>query len=104
MPGVARKDKKDTVHSPHGIGPNCSVENIYHTDQGSDNVFVNNIGVVREGDKMEQHPNVGCDAHSPTLTKYSSNVYANNKKLGRKDDEYDGHVITSASTTVFANS
>ena len=104
MPGVVRKDKKDSVFSPHGLGVFCDTPTIYHTDEGSSNVFVNNKGVVREGDKMEKHPNTGCNDHQPGLTKYSSNVYANNKKLGRKDDEYDGHKIITASDNVFANS
>lgn len=104
MPAVARKDKKDSVSSPHGSGSNCESPNVYHTDAGSSNVFANNIGVVREGDTMEVHPNSGCAPHAPGLSTYSSNVYVNNKRIGRKGDEYSSHYIITGSGDVFANS
>ena len=105
MTGVARKGGTDTVHSPDGSGNHCKSESIQATNEGSGDVFVNNIGVVREGDKMKAHPEAGdCANHEPTLSTFSNNVYANNKKIGRLNDEYSGHVITSASTNVFANS
>ena len=104
MTGVARKSGKDTVKSPDGSGDHCRSPSTQATDEGSGDVFVNNIGVVREGDKMKAHPEAGdCASHAPTLSTFSGNVYANNKKLGRLNDEYSGHVISSASGDVFAN-
>lgn len=107
MPAVARKDGTDSVKSPHGSGDECKSETTYHTDAGSSDVYVNNIGVVREGDVMEGHPKPGCVTHKPTLKKFSSKVYVNGKRLGRKDDVYvlDGdHPIISGSENVFDGS
>jgi uncharacterized Zn-binding protein involved in type VI secretion len=106
MTGIARKDKKDTVHTPDGTGANCASPSTYHTNIGSDNVFVENIGAVREGDAMEEHPEVGCSNHSPTLSTFSNNVYVNGKRVGRIGDAYGegkDHIIQTGATTVFAN-
>lgn len=103
MPAVARKDKRDSVKSPHGVGPDCIGATTYKTDEGSDNVFVNGYGVVREGDKMEEHPKPGCVNHAPTLKSFSSKVYVNGKRLGRFGDAYieaGNHVISSGSENV----
>lgn len=107
MPAVARKDKRDQVTSPHGTGPECESETIYHTDEGSDNVFINKIGVVREGDKMEAHPKPGCTTHTPTLKSFSAKVYVNGKRIGRIGDAYilEGvHPIKTGSSNVFDGS
>lgn len=107
MPAVARKDKEDSVESPHGTGDECKTKATYHTDAGSSDVFVNSIGVVREDDAMESHPKPGCVAHQPTLKSFSSKVYVNGKRLGRLGDAYilDGtHPIKSGSKNVFDGS
>lgn len=105
MPEVARKDQIDTVASPDGEGACCAFPSTQYTDEGSDNVFVNGIGVVREGDKMIPHTSDDggcCVLHSPVLDSYSSSVFINGKRVGRKGDTYGGdHVISSGSTTVF---
>ena len=104
MPGVARGDGIDSVAVPHGTGLNCASPIVSATDDCSTNVFINGTGVVRKDDAMESHPNVGCVAHAPGLSTHSSNVYANNKKIGDLGDTYGcGGVISSASTNVFAN-
>jgi uncharacterized Zn-binding protein involved in type VI secretion len=103
MPEVARKDKKDTVYSPHGTGNECKSPSTYNTDKGSEDVFAEGIGVVRSGDAMQSHPQPGCTPHAPGLSTYSPNVYANGKQIGRKGDAYDGHKITSGSGKVIAN-
>jgi uncharacterized Zn-binding protein involved in type VI secretion len=103
--GVARKDEKDPTASPDGGAPCCGGPAIHATDEGSDTVFVETIGVVREGDKMKKHPyNGACcsQEHAPALSTFSSTVFVEGKRLGRKDDDYSLHVISAASLTVFA--
>lgn len=101
MPAVARKAGADSVATNHG----CAGSTV--TDQGSSNVFANNIGVVRADDldAVHTHP-VGdsCPPHQVPLSSYSSNVFANNKLIGREGDSYSGETITSGSPNVFANS
>ena len=109
MTGVARKSATDTVDTVHGAtgGNHCNNSKTdTSTNEGSDNVFVNNIGVVREDDKVTAHNDgTDCTTHEPKLSTYSDNVYANNKKIGRLNDTYScGAKITSASENVFANS
>lgn len=82
------------------------------SDAGSSTVFVNGIGVVRSGDAMASHPDgVPCTVapinHAPTLSTYSSTVFADGKNIGRINDKYnsDGHhdhTITSGSVNVYA--
>lgn len=107
MPAVARKNKTDSVKSPHGVGAECKSPATYKTDEGSSNVFVNGEGVVREGDKMEKHPKPGCANHEPVLKSFSSKVYVNGKRLGRFGDAYKeagDHIISSGSENVFDGS
>lgn len=109
MPAVARKDSADSVQSPHGSGFCCVSPAVHSTDQGSDNVFVNGIGVVREDDLMIPHtyPGPCCAVHSAPLKKFSSKVYVNGKRMGRLGDVYvaaGDHVIISGSGNVFDGS
>lgn len=108
MPGVARKDHTDTVDTIHGAtgGNKCnSIKTDTSTNEGSADVLVNNKGVVREDDMVTAHNDgTDCVTHTPKLSTFSGNVYANNKKIGRKNDTYAcGAKITSASENVFAN-
>lgn len=99
MPEVARKDGTDSVSTNHG----CDGSTV--TNAGSANVFVNNIGVVRQGDINRSHrvSGRGCSvSHAVPLSSCSSTVFVNNKGLGRKGDGYGGETITSGSSTVFA--
>lgn len=103
MPEVARKDSIDRVQSPHGSGVCCVNPTVHSTDKGSDNVIVNGHGVVREGDTMIPHLTSDgcCGIHAPPLTTYSSTVFINGKRVGRKGDEYEGgHVIITGSDNV----
>jgi len=56
--------------------------------QGSGNVFVNGIGVSREGDLNTVHllPGSPCPAHSTPISQGSSTVFVNGKGCGRVDD------------------
>jgi uncharacterized Zn-binding protein involved in type VI secretion len=103
MPGIARKSQTDTVASPDGTGAFCISPTIQATDEGSDDVIVNGIGAVRQGDAMIPHPGPGCSPHAPTLSSFSSTVIVNGKGVGRLSDVYNGHVIISASLDVIAD-
>ena len=127
MPELAKKDSKSNVNIPsHGAVSGCCVfRPIKNSDgqtigqvciqdkydagitgkssQGSDNVFVETIGVVRKDDTMSGHQTPCDGAHSPKLTSFSGTVFANNKNIGRIGDLYTaGHTITTGATTVFA--
>jgi uncharacterized Zn-binding protein involved in type VI secretion len=100
---VARMSSTDTVASPDGSGTCCASPTTQSTDQGSSNVRVNGIGVVRINDAMITHlyPGSCCNPHAPVLTTSSSTVRVNGKGLGRKNDLYVDHQISSGSPNVF---
>lgn len=100
MPAVARKSGTDSIATNHGCTGTTA------TDSGSGDVFVNNIGVVRQGDVNQTHSYTGrgCSvSHAVPLTAASPNVFANNLAIGRVGDSYSGETITSGSANVFAN-
>ncbi len=82
------------------------------SEAGSSTVFVNGIGVVRSEDAMASHPDgspctISAINHAPTLSTFSSTVFANGKGIGRIGDKYNSdhhfdHTIASGSTNVFA--
>ena len=107
MAAVARKDGTDSVSTSHV----CTVVTV--SDEGSGDVFVNNIGVVRQGDLNEAHSfgppyvkgNPTCgELHQVPLSSFSPTVFANNKNIGRIGDAYGSETIISGSSNVFANS
>ena len=53
---------------------------------------------------MIVHPFPGpcCAPHAPTLSSSSTTVFVNGRGLGRQDDDYSAHVISSGSSNVFA--
>lgn len=109
MPAIARKDSADQVQSPHGTGVCCVDPEKHTTDEGSPNVFINGIGVVREGDRMIEHtyPGPCCNPHRPPLKVFSSKVFANGKRIARIGDKYieaGEHVIITGSPNVFDGS
>jgi uncharacterized Zn-binding protein involved in type VI secretion len=121
MPGIALSAGNSSVAATDGAQGSPCGKNVWHwdtpttqaSDAGSGNVFVNNIGVVRDGDVMVSHPDgnpcVGGPVnHAPALSTFSSNVFVNGKAIGRIGDKYDSdghfdHTITSGSGNVFAN-
>ena len=108
MPGIARKSGTDPVNTVHGAtgGIRCNASpTTVATSGGSSNVFVNGIGVVREGDAVASHNNgSACSTHAPGLTSFSGNVKVNGKGIGRLNDTYGcGARITGGSSNVFAN-
>ena len=106
MPAAARGSEKDTVDSDTGSGDNCASPSKTKTNVCSSNVFVNNIGSVRQGDAVASHPMTGCGSESPGLSTYSPNVFVNGLGMGRLGDDYVGdssNIITSGSSNVFVN-
>ena len=74
---------------------------------GSTNVFVNGIGVSRQGDSNTTHllpPNVPpCPAHSAPISSGSSTVFVNGKGCGRVGDGISGCTsVAAGSSNVFA--
>jgi hypothetical protein len=122
MPAVAQKGGKSSITCTDGARGSSCGKNVWHwntgttqvSDAGSGNVFVANVGVVRKGDVMGTHPDGNpCTSspinHSPALSTFSPNVFANNLNIGRIGDKYDSdghydHTIASSQGTVFANS
>lgn len=106
MPAVARKDGVDSAFTVHNaIGQECrDAPTTTATDQGSSNVFVENVGAVRVGDAVEVHNQPGCTPHAPPLAEGSPTVFVNNQACGRLGDTYGcGAIITSGAGTVFAD-
>lgn len=99
MPAVARKSGTDSVATNHGCDGTTA------TLDGSTDVFVNNIGVVRQGDLNTEHRfgGRGCSSkHQVPLSTASATVFVNGKPIGRLGDAYGGETITSGSPNVFA--
>ena len=121
MPAIAKMGGNSNVTCTDGAQGSGCAPGKHHwdsgttqtSDQGSGNVFVNGIGVVRNGDTMGSHPDgVPCVAspvnHAPALSTYSGNVFANGKEIGRVGDKYDSdghfdHTVATGSANVFAN-
>ena len=73
----------------------------------STNVFVNGIGVSRQGDNNTPHlkpPNKPpCSGHSASIAVGSIKVFANGKGVGRVQDSISGcTAVAQGSTNVFA--
>ena len=96
MPAVTRIGDADVTH--------CSGMT---RAQGSSNVFVNGIGVSREGDNNTTHllpPNIQpCPAHAAGIASGSSTVKVNGKGCGRVGDSISGCTsVAAGSSNVFA--
>ena len=75
--------------------------------QGSTNVFVNGIGVSRQGDNNTTHllpPNIPpCPAHAAGIAVGSLTVKVNGKGIGRVGDSITGcTAVATGSSNVFA--
>ena len=72
---------------------------------GSSNVFVNGIGVSRQGDNNTTHllPGAPCPAHSAPIESGSSTVKINGQGCGRVGDSISGCTsVAAGSPNVFA--
>jgi uncharacterized Zn-binding protein involved in type VI secretion len=94
MPAVTRFGDADVAH--------CSGM----TRQGkSSDVFINGIGVSRQGDVNTSHllPGAPCPSHSAAITTGSTTVFANGKGVGRIGDGISGCTsVAAGSPNVFA--
>ena len=71
----------------------------------SPDVFVNSIGISRQGDNNNSHllPGVPCPAHAAPITTGSTTVFANGKGVGRIGDSITGCTsVAEGSPNVFA--
>ena len=94
MPAVTRIGDADAAHCS---GMTRAV--------GSGNVFVNGIGVSRQGDNNTGHllPAPPCPSHSAPIASGSSTVKVNSKGCGRVGDGITGCTsVAAGSTNVFA--
>lgn len=102
MPAIARANGTDRVFSLTGTGKFCRSPIPTTTGPGSGTVFVNGVNPVLYGDAVGLHPANGCGPDTSTLSRASSTVFANGKRIGRISDEYTSdNVIISGSQTVF---
>ena len=81
MPAVTRIGDADVAH--------CSGMT---RAEGSPNVFVNGIGISREGDLNSAHqlPGVPCPSHAAPIATGSSTVFVNGLGCGRVGDSISG--------------
>tara|TARA_Y100001937_G_C6958370_1_gene257783 strand:- start:18 stop:308 length:291 start_codon:yes stop_codon:yes gene_type:complete len=94
MPAVTRIGDADVAH--------CSGMT---RAAGSSNVFVNGIGVSRQGDNNTTHllPGAPCPAHSAPIASGSSTVKINGQGCGRVGDGISGCTsVAAGSPNVFA--
>ena len=96
MPAVTRIGDADVTH--------CSGMT---RAAGSSNVFVNGIGVSRQGDNNTGHklpPNIPpCPSHSAPIASGSSTVFVNGQGCGRVGDTITGCTsVAAGSSDVFA--
>ena len=93
MPAVTRIGDADVAH--------CSGMT---RAAGSSNVFVNSIGVSRQGDNNTGHllPGSPCPSHAAPITTGSTTVFVNGKGCGRIGDGVTGCTsVAAGSSNVF---
>ncbi len=94
MPAVSRLGDSCTGHADFPPRGNAGA---------SGNVFVNGIGVHRQGDSYPIHCNPLPFCHPSSLAGGSSSVFVNSKAIGRIGDSVGcGGAVASGSTNVFA--
>ena len=94
MPAVTRIGDADVAH--------CSGMT---RAAGSGNVFVNGIGISRQGDNNTGHllPAPICPSHSAPIATGSSTVFVNGKGCGRVGDAISGCTsVAAGSPNVFS--
>lgn len=96
MPAVCRGDSVDSDVA------HCSTPK---RDQCSGNVFANGTGVSRQDDNNTSHllPPAPCPSHAAPITTGSTEVFANDKGVGRIGDAITACTsVATGSATVFA--
>jgi uncharacterized Zn-binding protein involved in type VI secretion len=97
MPAIARIG--DSIATGHGCDRSTTLTG------PSGNVFVNGLGVERQGDPTVVHRLTGrnCSvSHTAAVNAGSGTVFVNGKPIARIGDSADAGSITSGSATVFA--
>ncbi len=97
MPGIAREG--DPTTTGHGCDTTSTVVG------PSTDVFVNGIGVERQGDPVAPHTILSgliCVPHEAVINAGSGSVFVNGKPIARVGDSTDGGSIQSGSTDVSA--
>ena len=93
MPAVTRKGDADVPHCSGMVRLGAST-----------NVFVNGIGVSRQGDSNTPHlrPGGPCPGHAASIATGSTTVRINGKGVGRVQDSISGcTAVAQGSTNVF---
>ena len=90
MPAICRGDMKDVDMI------NCEVP---HRLERSPDVFVNSIGISRQGDKNHPHEArpLFCGIHQAAITTGSTTVFINSRGCGRIGDDVGPKCTTVAS-------
>ena len=99
MPAVARGNTVDEVLTNHDCTPDA------FTQELSGNVFINGVGVHRQGDLNTPHGvnSPGCSLHQTIIDVGSTTVFSNGKGVARVGDFYDGgEEVSTGSGNVFA--
>ena len=94
MPAVTRKGDADVTHCSGMVRSGAST-----------NVFVNGIGISRQGDVNTSHllPGAPCPPHTAPIATGSTTVFVNNKGCGRIGDAISGCTsVATGSSNVFA--
>ena len=94
MPAVTRIGDADVAHCSGMVRLGASI-----------NVFVNSIGVSRQGDNNTTHllPGVPCPPHAAPIETGSTTVFINGKGCGRVGDAISGCTsVAEGSSNVFA--
>jgi uncharacterized Zn-binding protein involved in type VI secretion len=101
MPAAARGNGKDSVNTGHG----CDTTTV--TEQCSSKVFVNGIGVVREGDAVQTHTfpvGPSCVPHAPVMDgNMASRIIVEGKRVAMVGSTYSGHAIVTGAGNVTYN-
>ena len=94
MPAVCVRGHADVPHCSGMVRSGCST-----------NVFVNGIGISRQGDNNTTHllPPIPCPSHAAPITTGSTTVKINGLGCGRIGDGITGCTsVAEGSATVFA--
>lgn len=98
MTGITRLG--DDVNTEHP-SPNSPVT--IKVESASSNIFANDKGVERLGDKNSPHSH-GTPVYATEVVKASDTVFANDKAIARIGDEYScGAKNISGSSNIIAN-
>jgi len=93
MPSAARLG--DIASDHDGAGPTPGIE-------ASQDVAIDGIAAMRQGDDFESHACPDESAHRRSLVGGSRSVFINGKPAGRAGDAIScGGIVTAGSTTVF---